>query len=204
MPVGRKKESTFRTCEACGCSFYKPASHLAKWPARTCSRKCAAVFRDKRVDRNCLHCNKPFRPRASWVAKGFGLYCSNTCNGLAFQQRESVECRWCSKPIPVTPYTIKTRKKHFCSLDCRIAWDRRFGTRKGVNAFSSEQKQAWLANKCNRCGSTERLELDHIKPRFAGGTAVQENAQTLCRKCNREKFWLEDLLTYSADLRFGQ
>lgn len=197
MKIGRPRQAQSQTCEVCEESFYKPPSHLAKWPGRTCSRACAAVLRRRdRVERRCQHCGTSFAARADQVAKGFGLYCSKTCNGLATINRIEVSCRWCKSPMSVIPHVFGRNKKHFCNLDCRIAWDGRFGTKKGVNAFSSEQKALWLEDRCCRCGATDDLELDHIIPRFAGGKAVKENAQTLCRKCNREKFWNEDLAKY--------
>lgn len=198
MPRGRKKEAPFRTCEVCGCQFYRPPSFAAKWPCRTCSRKCAAVLRNKSVDRTCRACGKAFRPLRSWVKKGFGIYCSKACNGAGYaeERRVGVTCRWCKSSYTVPKHHIGTRKKHFCNQRCRLAWQRRYGTRKGVNAFTTEQKLDWIGDNCIRCGTTEQLELDHIIPRFAGGLPTRDNAQTLCRKCNREKFWLEDLHKY--------
>jgi 5-methylcytosine-specific restriction endonuclease McrA len=197
MKRGRPRLASNCTCEVCKEEFYKPPSHLAKWPARTCSRGCAAVLRrSDRVERQCRHCGKSFAARADQVAKGFGIYCSNRCNGLATLTKVDLPCRWCSTTVSVPFHRYANTKKIFCGVDCRIEWQRRFGTKKGVNAFSSEQKAAWLDSACCRCGTTECLELDHIIPRFAGGKATRDNAQTLCRKCNREKFWLEDLERY--------
>lgn len=102
--------------------------------------------------------------------------------------------------MSITPYLKQTRKKHFCEKSCYESWMRRFGTQKGVNAFSSEQKKRLLKSCCERCDETEGLELDHITPRFAGGLATDDNAQTLCRKCNREKYWLEDIHKFDPDL----
>lgn len=199
---GRKKEAPFRTCEVCKGQYYRPPSYK-QWGMQTCSRKCAAVLRDKSVERNCKHCGNVFRPRASWIAKGFGLYCSKACNGAAYgaERRAEVACRWCDARFSVPKHKVGTRKKHFCNRECLNAWLGRFGTKKGVNAFTTEQKLAWMDAACARCGITKGLELDHIIPRFAGGLATRENAQTLCRKCNREKFWLEDLHKYRDDHR---
>ncbi|MGW0580499.1 HNH endonuclease [Streptomyces sp. NPDC002920] len=40
---------------------------------------------------------------------------------------------------------------------------------------------------CVRCGSRERLEVDHVTPVAKGGTWTLDNAQTLCQSCHREK-----------------
>jgi hypothetical protein len=39
-------------------------------------------------------------------------------------------------------------------------------------------------HRCVRCGSTEKLEPDHILPQSAGGPHIIENLRTLCKKCN--------------------
>ncbi|WP_428194571.1 HNH endonuclease, partial [Deinococcus saxicola] len=40
---------------------------------------------------------------------------------------------------------------------------------------------------CLCCGSTARLQVDHIQPRYLGGSHDPENLQTLCGVCNRLK-----------------
>jgi len=40
---------------------------------------------------------------------------------------------------------------------------------------------------CINCGSTERLEIDHIKPVIKGGTNDLKNLQVLCKTCNLKK-----------------
>jgi hypothetical protein len=41
--------------------------------------------------------------------------------------------------------------------------------------------------KCRRCGSTDDLEIDHIKAVVFGGNDDDDNLQTLCRPCNKAK-----------------
>ena len=41
--------------------------------------------------------------------------------------------------------------------------------------------------KCAQCGSTEKLEVDHIIPISRGGNGDIENLRILCRSCNRKK-----------------
>jgi len=53
--------------------------------------------------------------------------------------------------------------------------------------FTELDKRLWLADHCAYCGTMNRLTLDHIIPRYAGGTNVQPNAQTLCKSCNTWK-----------------
>lgn len=42
-------------------------------------------------------------------------------------------------------------------------------------------------NKCLRCGRTDRLTIDHIKPESRGGTHDDANLRTLCKPCNSKK-----------------
>ena len=42
-------------------------------------------------------------------------------------------------------------------------------------------------NKCLRCGSQDRLTLDHVQPLAHGGRHEKENAQVLCHSCNCRK-----------------
>lgn len=42
-------------------------------------------------------------------------------------------------------------------------------------------------NQCVQCGSTGRLEVDHILNVARGGTHDLDNLQTLCAACHRKK-----------------
>lgn len=46
-------------------------------------------------------------------------------------------------------------------------------------------------NSCRRCGGTEDLEVDHIKPIHRGGERTFANRQTLCHGCHRLKTYYE-------------
>ena len=69
----------------------------------------------------------------------------------------------------------------------RITKARRRGA---IGNFTAEQWAARCAefgNKCAHCGTTEALEIDHIKPISLGGTNTIDNVQPLCRRCNSSK-----------------
>jgi hypothetical protein len=47
-------------------------------------------------------------------------------------------------------------------------------------------------HRCRKCGATENLEVDHIKPINHGGEDTFENGQTLCHECHRRKTHYEE------------
>ncbi|CAN5701647.1 hypothetical protein BH24ACT22_BH24ACT22_21100 [soil metagenome] len=56
--------------------------------------------------------------------------------------------------------------------------------------FPEWTRQALLGKagyKCQVCGSTDNLEVDHILPVYLGGEGVLENGQVLCRSCHQAK-----------------
>jgi hypothetical protein len=54
---------------------------------------------------------------------------------------------------------------------------------------SSVKLSVWRRDcgKCVECGSSEKLEYDHIIPVSKGGSNTERNIQLLCEKCNRSK-----------------
>ncbi len=44
-----------------------------------------------------------------------------------------------------------------------------------------------LGRKCAKCGSVEKLELDHIVPEAIGGENTLKNLQVLCESCHKQK-----------------
>lgn len=65
-----------------------------------------------------------------------------------------------------------------------------WGIIKLAKPFSEKVRQQIFKRdgyKCLQCGTTEKLEADHIKPREKGGESTLENGQTLCRSCNASK-----------------
>jgi 5-methylcytosine-specific restriction endonuclease McrA len=49
------------------------------------------------------------------------------------------------------------------------------------------RRQVLSVGRCEACGRTERLEVDHIIPWSKGGRHDRENLQCLCCRCNRRK-----------------
>lgn len=57
-------------------------------------------------------------------------------------------------------------------------------------------------NKCENCGSTYALEIDHIRPKALGGNSEEGNLRVLCRHCNQraaiEAFGVRKMEKYLA------
>lgn len=64
-----------------------------------------------------------------------------------------------------------------------MAWGESYGS-----AWVKIRKQVLAREKCCRkCGSTERLEVDHIINKACGGTDDSWNLQVLCHPCHKRK-----------------
>jgi 5-methylcytosine-specific restriction endonuclease McrA len=56
--------------------------------------------------------------------------------------------------------------------------------------FTEQEWQLLLSEysgMCAACGSTERIEADHIVPLSKGGINTRDNMQPLCKLCNTSK-----------------
>lgn len=61
--------------------------------------------------------------------------------------------------------------------------------RRPLNFSTAVRRTVLLAadQRCGRCGSLNRLEVDHVVPVGLGGTNNQENALVLCHSCHLSK-----------------
>ena len=58
-----------------------------------------------------------------------------------------------------------------------------------ANMFNRDMRKILINDNslCKICGSSKKLQLDHILPISNGGENKIENLQILCSKCNRKK-----------------
>jgi DNA-directed RNA polymerase subunit RPC12/RpoP len=61
------------------------------------------------------------------------------------------------------------------------------GTMNIRSIFDDEKIKLNTGKKCNYCGSSEHLALDHIFPKKLGGEDTAENLIYACRSCNSSK-----------------
>jgi 5-methylcytosine-specific restriction endonuclease McrA len=87
-------------------------------------------------------------------------------------------------------------------LQNRICSSRRRARLRQVPATLTQQE--WLeileqyGHRCLKCGTTERLTIDHVIPISKGGSHTKDNVQPLCQHCNYTKYY------YIADYRNAQ
>jgi len=56
-----------------------------------------------------------------------------------------------------------------------------------INRVTRERVYARDRGRCRKCGATEDLTIDHIRPLSKGGKNAIANMQTLCWDCNHSK-----------------
>lgn len=193
------KKGVETSCPVCGSVFYRYQSQIELGRNVTCSRTCAARhFRDKGKNVNCKRCGKEFYQKPSLAKKGYANYCSKPCQAADRSKKIECVCVQCNKPFLKAHWNVNVLGSggRFCSRVCIDQFKRKLRKRGEQEMFTNWQKREWKGASCVKCESTENLELDHIFPRFAGGKATRENAQTLCRYCNRLKFWTDDYPLY--------
>ena len=83
-----------------------------------------------------------------------------------------------------------TYKCDYCKhkfLATHIGVDR--GSHRRENLSQRVRDEVWRRDggTCQRCGSREKLEFDHIIPVSKGGSNTARNIELLCEKCNRAK-----------------
>lgn len=72
-------------------------------------------------------------------------------------------------------------------------WAHKYATRRsnapgrGVSSEDWKRILEFYGNKCLKCGSTEKITLDHVIPLTLGGWHDPSNIQPLCLSCNSGK-----------------
>ena len=107
------RKSVNATCTVCG---KKITPYKNKAGIYFCSRKCAAIYSGKTIEKYCPVCGKKYTTKASTQNYGWGKYCSKDCANKAMQVEHYSVCKQCGKVFLVT----KGRGTHqkFCSKSC--------------------------------------------------------------------------------------
>lgn len=101
-----------------------------------------------------------------------------------------VKRRWRQNNLQRSNDTVKRWQKNNPDKFKTIQNNYRARRRKAKGSFTSDE---WsnLCKKydstCLRCGSQDKMTVDHVVPLVKGGTNYIENIQPLCRSCNASK-----------------
>lgn len=190
------------SCFVCGVLFYR--NPLIKRAGKiVCSINCGTKLLRRGEWASCQCCSTVFYRTSGQAKKGFGKFCCRKCEALSRPNGPVTRvCGQCGNEFKKPWHDVyRGTGGKFCSRACIDKFKRKLRKRGEQEMFTGWQKREWLSDVCLKCGTREDLQLDHKIPRFAGGKATRENAQTLCGPCNRQKFWVEDYPLYQHNLK---
>jgi 5-methylcytosine-specific restriction endonuclease McrA len=187
------------SCVGCGTTRDVLPSYFARLSGRHCSQKCAGGARqrpDSYHDLICPQCGVQFRKRADHLRDV--NFCSRKCASASRSARVTIWGKTAdleARRAYHRAYQAANREKINALA---VAWGKR--NRSARNRLQQQRRAGgkisqadWDAiierhgGRCVLCGTTERLERDHIIPAARGGLTVVENLQPLCRTCNAGK-----------------
>lgn len=162
-------------CVVCGTPFKRYQHRLEQ---QYCSQKCYDIAR-RPAERTCPQCGGLFVPKSPDQKN-----CSRTCRSAARVSVLPRPCLQCGKV-----FKDSHDETQFCSVRCYGIWQRGLARRSGKN-FTNAQRRIIKTRdeyRCVKCGSTDKLHVDHILPIAEGGEPTLANGQTLCAKCHSRK-----------------
>lgn len=169
-PNGKRMNEKYKhervTCGVCKKVFPAYLADIKRNKAKWCSRDCARISQtEKKAQAVCSACGVTFFRKKYKLHKG-KIYCTQSCftkNASAFLNMKGK-----NHPLWKGGYASTTIDGH------HRKWKRKVLERDGY--------------KCVYCGSTERLEADHLWPsaRAPHLRYEVENGQTLCHKCHKK------------------
>ena len=159
-------------CKICG-NWFEPKHINSKCCSDECRRKARAITHRKYKDSD-----KGKEAARRWYTS---------------EARAAIEARY--RQTPRAKYLAVRRVYRYLARnpDKRKKWDTEYWyRRRGKNAGYMDWQAIYdkfesLGNKCQLCGSTERIEIDHILALSKGGTNHIDNLQPLCKPCNSGK-----------------
>lgn len=123
---------------------------------------------------------------------------------LALSGKQS---KYCSIPCQIKGWKINNREKYLAgkrayrikNLNKLVAYNKEFNTRGIVRPINSSKKLKDIiqsrGNVCNRCNSSNKLQVHHIKPLQYKGLNDYSNLMVLCWDCHMlwhkllKKYW---------------
>ncbi len=167
------------TCQVCGNAFESRTPYTSNKPPKYCSWDCQHLSMRKQSPRKCLICDTEFYSRYP-NAK----YCSHACFIEAHKQRSLIIC-----PICGIEFSRDKKAIIYCSQECygksllsqfpRVGKEFSKAVRKAIKERDNYT--------CVLCGSTHKIQVDHILAIGLGGDNSIENGRVLCSDCHKHK-----------------
>lgn len=95
-------------------------------------------------------------------------------------------CDLCGSPLPLTKSGVPAKNRRWCSTSCRNKF-----TKHHVWRWARREARRRDKYKCVKCGSSDRIEVNHIVPLVgkgykAGCSHHLDNLETNCKSCHQE------------------
>lgn len=195
--MSKPKSGQYFTCIICEKEFYRSKSQIALGATKTCSKKCLSEY--FRGEQNPFWGKTHSEETKEKVSKSRKGKCIGNQNAKGYKHSNDAR-----KKISNASQLMwkENRDKMINSLPRgeKHIFHKNPEIRRHRKHFTPLEHREWIGDKCAYCGTTKKLELDHIIPIFDGGTNDKSNAQTLCRSCNVWKVYAIDLPRYNARL----
>lgn len=164
----------------------------------------------KSFKKNCLICNKKFIVYPYMIKRNKGKYCSRRCvNKSLIKSFVHLVCAGCGKNFKRLRYRLNKKGVNYCSHKCFMKnsnlieksmgknhWNWKGGLGKSWRKRTPEYL-IWrekifskYGRICHYCGSTNRLEVDHLWPYSLWPNLAlnPNNGQILCHECHKKTF----------------
>lgn len=200
----RRKEYVLFTCPQCGGSeWLRPSRARGR---KFCSHACYSVAAKGRPHADaqgkqtvhCETCGVAIDRWPSAIRRSKHIFCSKKCEGASRSVAGKAERYAAYMKRYLRLYAQRNREKHNAR---GREWARKNRDKRNANQRVRRSQGGGLGTwgrlrldvfelhgeRCLRCGSTERIEIDHVVPVALGGVNKIENLQPLCRTCNASK-----------------
>ena len=173
-----------KVCAECAVSFQ------AKHPkAKYCSKKCQWTNERKRyAEHRNKYSKEYYAKHPDYFRKHWQNYYSENRTALIEKskryQKEHPEA-WKQINLKASAVYRKTEKGKWSKKVYRYLLRNNLAGK--IDREAWERKLLRLNGKCQWCGTSEKITIDHITPLSKGGTNDIDNLQPLCIHCNTSK-----------------
>jgi 5-methylcytosine-specific restriction endonuclease McrA len=173
---------------------YQESLQPAKYFSRTPRKSYNPHRRNKGADKCCRFCSTKLVPSQGERSFHTRYYCSVVCRDEMYKPHACSRCgtwianRRCENRACFL-YVKRQRRRKVMRSKQATTFAQRFPALYDPDLMRELRSQLIeeYGVMCMNCGCTDRVVLDHIKPRWYGGTNEIENLQLLCWPCNFQK-----------------